>query len=80
MSTARPGGLHHRRADARPNRAFTAAPARFPTPEKIFLKTVNETQLVYAKPFRIVEDLHADGSDRDGLSTRREGQPSIPGV
>ena len=39
------------------NRAFTAAPARFPTPEKIYLKTVNETQLVYSKPFRIVEDL-----------------------
>ena len=37
--------------------AFTAAPAKFPKPEKIVFEPLNETQLVYAKPFRIVQDI-----------------------
>ncbi len=40
-----------------PNPAFTAAPVRFPPAEKIVLEAVHETQFIYAKPFRIVQDL-----------------------
>jgi DsbC/DsbD-like thiol-disulfide interchange protein len=39
------------------NAAFTAAKAKYPAPEKLFLPAINETQLVYAKPFRITQDL-----------------------
>jgi DsbC/DsbD-like thiol-disulfide interchange protein len=37
--------------------AFTAATAKFPTPEKLLFEPLNETQLVYSKPFRIVQDI-----------------------
>ena len=37
--------------------AFTAAAPKFPKPEKIVFAPLNETQLVYAKPFRIVQDV-----------------------
>jgi DsbC/DsbD-like thiol-disulfide interchange protein len=30
---------------------------QFPKPEKVFFKPLNETQLVYSKPFRIVQDV-----------------------
>jgi DsbC/DsbD-like thiol-disulfide interchange protein len=39
------------------NPAFTAAKATYPAPEKLVLKELNEKQLVYAKPFRIVEKI-----------------------
>ena len=39
------------------NAAFTAQPAVFPTPEKYFFKALGETQLVYSKPFQIVQDV-----------------------
>ena len=37
--------------------AFTAARAKYPAGEKLFMKILNETQLVYSKPFRITQDL-----------------------
>jgi hypothetical protein len=37
--------------------AFTAGKAKYPAGEKIQIQVLNETQLVYAKPFRIVQDL-----------------------
>ena len=37
--------------------AFTAAAPKFPTPEKLLFEPLNETQLVYSKPFRIVQDI-----------------------
>ena len=40
-----------------PDPAFTAAKAKYPAGEKILIKILNETQLVYAKPFRIAQDL-----------------------
>ena len=40
-----------------PDPAFTAAKAKYPAGEKILMKVLNETQLVYAKPFRIAQDL-----------------------
>jgi len=43
------------RLDADP--AFTAGKAKYPAGEKLFMKILNETQLVYAKPFRIVQDV-----------------------
>jgi DsbC/DsbD-like thiol-disulfide interchange protein len=40
-----------------PDPAFTAPKAKFPAGEKFFMKALNETQLVYAKPFRITQEL-----------------------
>lgn len=37
--------------------AFKAHPARYPASEKYFFEPLNETQLVYSKPFRIVQDV-----------------------
>jgi DsbC/DsbD-like thiol-disulfide interchange protein len=37
--------------------AFTAATPKFPAPEKLVFEPLNETQLVYSKPFRIVENI-----------------------
>jgi DsbC/DsbD-like thiol-disulfide interchange protein len=37
--------------------AFTAAAPKFPTPEKLLFEPLNETELVYSKPFRIVQDI-----------------------
>ena len=37
--------------------AFIAAAPKFPTPEKLLFEPLNETQLVYSKPFRIVQDI-----------------------
>src|SRR5919112_4716606 len=38
-------------------KAIAAGPPKFPTPEKIVFEPLNETQLVYAKPFRIVQQI-----------------------
>jgi len=40
-----------------PDPAFTAAKAKYPAGEKIYMPVLKETQLVYAKPFRIAQDL-----------------------
>lgn len=37
--------------------AFIAATPRFPAPEKLLFEPLNEMQLVYSKPFRIVQDI-----------------------
>ena len=39
------------------NPAFTAAKAKYPAGEKLFMKALNETQLVYSKPFRITQGI-----------------------
>ena len=39
------------------NAAVTAAKAKYPPGEKFFMEALNETQLVYAKPFRIAQDV-----------------------
>ena len=38
---------------------FTAAKAKYPAGEKIYMPLLKETQLVYAKPFRIAQDIVA---------------------
>ena len=40
---------------------FTAAKAKYPAGEKLFMPLLNETQLVYAKPFRITQDVTLKG-------------------
>jgi len=40
-----------------PNDAFTAEKAKYPAGEKVLMKALNETQIVYAKPFRITQEL-----------------------
>lgn len=37
--------------------AFTAAKAKYPAGEKYLMPALNETQLVYAKPFRITQEI-----------------------
>ncbi|SRR6266545_174118 len=39
------------------NPAFTAAKAKYPAGEKLVMPALNETQLVYATPFRIAQDI-----------------------
>lgn len=39
------------------NPAFTAAKAKYPAGEKIYMPVLKETQLVYAKPFRIAQEV-----------------------
>jgi len=39
------------------NAAFTAAKARYPAGEKYVMPALNETQIVYAKPFRITQEV-----------------------
>ncbi len=36
---------------------FKAHPTTFPKPEKYFFKPLNETQFVFSKPFRVVQDV-----------------------
>jgi hypothetical protein len=38
-----------------PDPSFTAAKPKYPAGEKILIKILNETQLVYSKPFRIAQ-------------------------
>lgn len=45
-----------------PNPAFTASKAKFPAGEKIFMEALKETQIVYAKPFRIAQDVTLKGT------------------
>ena len=44
-----------------PNPAFTAAKAKYPASEKIRMEALDETQVVYAKPFRIAQDVTLKG-------------------
>ena len=37
--------------------SFDAAKAKYPSAEKLLMPLLNETQLVYAKPFRITQDV-----------------------
>ena len=53
------------------NPAFTAQPAVFPKPEKFFFAPLEETQLVYSKPFRIVQSVLLTSALR--TSTARSG-------
>jgi hypothetical protein len=39
------------------NPAFTAAKAKYPAGEKIYMPVLKETQTVYAKPFRILQNV-----------------------
>ena len=39
------------------NPGFTAAKAKYPAGEKTYMPLLKETQLVYAKPFRIAQDV-----------------------
>jgi hypothetical protein len=49
-----------------PDPAFTAGKPKYPAGEKILIKILNETQLVYAKPFRITQDVTPSGHDPAG--------------
>jgi len=51
-----------------PNPAVKPQPAVYPKPEKFFFEPLQETQLVYSKPFRIVQEV-ALGKRPDGPFT-----------
>jgi DsbC/DsbD-like thiol-disulfide interchange protein len=48
-----------------PQQAFTkTGKAKYPDPEKLVLPALNETQLVYNKPFRITQDVTLAGANQ----------------
>jgi hypothetical protein len=50
--------------------AFTAAKAKYPAGEKVYLPALNETQLVYAKPFRITQDITLKAGAADTVTVK----------
>lgn len=42
--------------------AIKASPVQFPRPEKLLLNALDQAQLVYSKPFRIVQDVTLAGT------------------
>ncbi len=56
------------RLDANP--AFTAAKAKYPAGEKLVMPALNETQLVYAKPFRIIQEITIKSARVDTLTIK----------
>ena len=62
--TARPGSARQQRS---PN---TAAMAKYPAGEKFFMPALNETQLVYAKPFRITQDVTLKSATGEALTIK----------
>jgi len=57
-----------------PDAAFTSGKAKYPAPEKIFIKILDEKQLVYAKPFRITQDVTVAA----GAEMRRRAADGAP--
>ncbi len=52
-------------------RAFsTAGKPKYPDPEKIVIPALNETQLVYSKPFRITQDVTLAAAPRTALTVK----------
>lgn len=49
--------------------AFKVHAPRFPPPEKYFFEPLKETQLVYSRPFRIVQDVTVARSPAGGTLT-----------
>jgi DsbC/DsbD-like thiol-disulfide interchange protein len=62
------------------NPAITAAKAKYPPGEKFFMAALNETQLVYAKPFRIEQDVTIKATDEHGLTRSAETPVVIKGT
>jgi len=52
------------------NPAFVAAKAKYPAGEKIYMPILKETQIVYAKPFRILQ--HVTLRQRSGQAPRSD--------
>jgi DsbC/DsbD-like thiol-disulfide interchange protein len=53
-----------------PSAAITAAKAKYPAGEKFFMPALNETQLVYAKPFRITQDVRLKSTAGEALTIK----------
>ncbi len=52
----------------KPDTAYRAHPPVFPKAEKYFFAPLKETQLVYSKPFRIVQDVTLASSSDDTMT------------
>jgi DsbC/DsbD-like thiol-disulfide interchange protein len=55
-------------------------PPRFPAPETYFFKPLNETQLVYSKPFRIVQDVTIADTAATRARAQAAGRLTITGT
>ena len=53
-----------------PAPVFTAAKAKYPAGEKYVMPALNETQLVYARPFAITEEITLKGPARETLTVK----------
>ena len=53
--------------------SFKAHPPKFPKAEPYFFEPLNETQLVYSKPFRIVQDVTIAATLSARELTRKDG-------
>jgi DsbC/DsbD-like thiol-disulfide interchange protein len=59
--------------------AFTAAKPKYPAGEKLFMKALNETQLVYEKPFRITQELKLADSPELAARAARDAPLTVKG-
>lgn len=59
---------------------FTIHTPLFPTPEKYFFAPLNETQLVYSKPFRIVQDVTVALTSAARERARAAGSITVTGT
>ena len=50
--------------------AFTAAKGKYPAGEKYFMPALNETQIVYGKPFRITQDVTVKTASREPVTIK----------
>lgn len=53
-----------------PNPAVTVGKAKYPAGEKFFMPALHETQLVYARPFRITQDVTLKSRPGESLSIK----------
>jgi DsbC/DsbD-like thiol-disulfide interchange protein len=50
--------------------AFTAAKAKYPAGEKVVMPALNETQIVYDKPFRITQEITLKSSPPGSMTVK----------
>ena len=63
-----------------PNEMIRVRPTRYPRPEKYFFAPLKETQLVYSKPFRIVQDVSIADDPAAGERARATGTMTVEGT
>lgn len=59
---------------------FTVHPPRFPAPEKYFFKPLDETQLVFSRPFRIIQEITVALTPAVRARARAAGSIAVAGT